>query len=38
MVGVLDALGEETAVIAGHDWGAPVHGTPLCCARTGFVP
>ena len=24
MVGVLDALGEETAVIAGHDWGAPV--------------
>ena len=24
MIGVLDALGEETAVIAGHDWGAPV--------------
>lgn len=24
MVGVLDALGEDTAVIAGHDWGAPV--------------
>jgi pimeloyl-ACP methyl ester carboxylesterase len=24
MVGVVDALGEETAVIAGHDWGAPV--------------
>jgi pimeloyl-ACP methyl ester carboxylesterase len=24
MVGVLAALGEETAVIAGHDWGAPV--------------
>jgi pimeloyl-ACP methyl ester carboxylesterase len=24
MVGVLDTLGEETAVIAGHDWGAPV--------------
>jgi pimeloyl-ACP methyl ester carboxylesterase len=24
MVGVLDALGEEQAVIAGHDWGAPV--------------
>lgn len=24
MVGVLDALGYETAVIAGHDWGAPV--------------
>ena len=24
MVGVLDALGAEKAVIAGHDWGAPV--------------
>lgn len=23
-VGLLDALGEETAYIAGHDWGAPV--------------
>jgi pimeloyl-ACP methyl ester carboxylesterase len=24
MVGLLDALGEKTAAIAGHDWGAPV--------------
>ena len=24
MVGLLDALGPRTAVIAGHDWGAPV--------------
>jgi pimeloyl-ACP methyl ester carboxylesterase len=24
MVGLLDALGAETAMIAGHDWGAPV--------------
>ncbi|MCC7366649.1 MAG: alpha/beta hydrolase [Dehalococcoidia bacterium] len=24
MVGLVQALGEETAVIAGHDWGAPV--------------
>ncbi len=24
IVGLLDALGVETAVIAGHDWGAPV--------------
>src|SRR5437660_4961859 len=24
MVGLLDALGETSAVIAGHDWGAPV--------------
>jgi pimeloyl-ACP methyl ester carboxylesterase len=23
-VGLLDALGEQTAVIAGHDWGAPM--------------
>jgi pimeloyl-ACP methyl ester carboxylesterase len=24
VVGLLDALGEQTAVVAGHDWGAPV--------------
>src|SRR5512138_1031308 len=24
MLGVLDALGENQAVIVGHDWGAPV--------------
>src|SRR6184192_337531 len=24
MVGLVDALGEDTAVIVGHDWGAPV--------------
>jgi pimeloyl-ACP methyl ester carboxylesterase len=24
IIGLLDALGEERAVIAGHDWGAPV--------------
>jgi epoxide hydrolase A/B len=24
MVGLLDALGEQSAVIAGHDWGAPL--------------
>jgi pimeloyl-ACP methyl ester carboxylesterase len=24
IVGLLDALGEETALVAGHDWGAPV--------------
>ena len=23
-VGVLDALGEQTAVVVGHDWGAPI--------------
>jgi pimeloyl-ACP methyl ester carboxylesterase len=24
LVGLLDALGEESAVVAGHDWGAPI--------------
>lgn len=24
VVGVLDALGEETAVVVGHDWGSPI--------------
>src|SRR3712207_2624999 len=24
VIGLLDALGEETAVVVGHDWGAPV--------------
>src|ERR1700735_336757 len=24
LVGVLDALGEKTSVVVGHDWGAPV--------------
>jgi pimeloyl-ACP methyl ester carboxylesterase len=24
VIGLMDALGEETAVVAGHDWGAPV--------------
>lgn len=24
IIGLMDALGQETAVIAGHDWGAPV--------------
>ncbi len=36
MVGLLDALGVETAVIAGHDWGAPVawHAALTTEART----
>src|SRR5262249_56799581 len=24
VIGILDALGAETAVVVGHDWGAPV--------------
>lgn len=38
MVGVLDALGAETAVIAGHDWGRRWPGMRRCCGRTGFAP
>jgi pimeloyl-ACP methyl ester carboxylesterase len=34
MVRLLDALGIERAVIAGHDWGAP-GGLRRSCARTG---
>ena len=40
MVGLLDALGEQTAVIVGHDWGAAgrlargvVSPGPLSCRR-----
>jgi pimeloyl-ACP methyl ester carboxylesterase len=28
-VGVLEALGEETAVIVGHDWGSPIAATSV---------
>jgi pimeloyl-ACP methyl ester carboxylesterase len=40
MVGLLDALGSDTAVIAGHDWGAPVawHAALPCCVRTASAP
>jgi hypothetical protein len=31
MVGLVDAIGDEPAVVIGHDWGAPV-------ARIGFMP
>jgi len=34
IVGLLDALGAEQAVIAGHDWGAPVACMRRCCAPT----
>ena len=34
MVGVLDALGAETAVIAGHDWAHRSPGTRRNCGRT----
>jgi len=35
MVLLLDALGIERAVIAGHDWGAPWRGLRRSCAPTG---
>jgi len=34
MVGLLDALGAEQAVIAGHDWGRRWRGMQRCCAPT----
>ena len=34
MVELVKALGEKQAVIVGHDWGAPWHGTPQCCGPT----
>ena len=37
MVGLLDALAVETAVIAGHDWGLRSPGTPRCCGPTVFA-
>ena len=35
VVGLIDALGAEQAVVVGHDWGAPVAWTPRCCGPTG---
>ena len=37
MVGLLDALGAEQAVIVGHDWGAPLAWARRSCAPTGFA-
>src|ERR1700738_4201357 len=35
VMALMGALGEESAVVAGHDWGAPVawHGAPLAVMR-----
>ena len=40
VVGLLDALGAESAVIAGHDWGAPVASDDGHAAdrRCGLLP
>ena len=37
-VGVVRALGEETATIVGHDWGSPIAATRRCCGRTSSPP
>ena len=37
IVGLVHALGEEQAVIAGHDWGSVVAYTAHCCGLTYFV-
>ena len=34
LVGLLDELGTETAVIVGHDWGPPLPGTRRYCDPT----
>jgi len=36
IVGLVDALGEKSAVIAGHDWGAPVAWHSACYGPTAF--
>ena len=37
MVGLLDALGVQQAVIAGHDWALRLPGMRLYCGQTGFA-
>jgi pimeloyl-ACP methyl ester carboxylesterase len=34
VIGLLDALGEEQAMIVGQDWGRRSLGTPPCYDRT----
>jgi pimeloyl-ACP methyl ester carboxylesterase len=36
VVGIIDALGEDTAVVVGHDWGAPVAWTAAWCHPQRF--
>ena len=38
MVGMLDALRAETAVIVGHDWGAPIAWRAAVIVRIVFAP
>ncbi|MEU6034154.1 alpha/beta fold hydrolase [Actinomadura sp. NPDC047616] len=37
VVGLMDVLGEEQAVVVGHDWGRAWPGTPRCCVPTGYA-
>src|SRR3954449_2754747 len=34
VIGLIDALGGERAIVIGHDWARRSRGTPRCCART----
>ena len=38
IVGLVAALGEERAIVIGHDWGLPLPGTAPCCGRTSSMP
>ncbi len=37
VVGVVHALGEKTAVVIGHDWGAPVAWTAACTRKCSLA-
>ncbi|WP_354191149.1 alpha/beta hydrolase [Arthrobacter sp. UYCu712] len=34
VIALIEELGEEQAILVGHDWGAPLRGPRQCCART----
>jgi pimeloyl-ACP methyl ester carboxylesterase len=38
LVGLLDDVAAEKAVVVGHDWGRRWRGTPRCCTLTGLPP
>ena len=38
MAGLIAALGEEQAVVIGHDWGRPSPGTRRCCIPARSAP
>ena len=38
VVGLIDAFGEKTAILIGHDWGPPSPGTACSCTPRGTRP